>query len=200
MCSNPPVFFLHPRSFISWSKSFTAHAPVNWIQVKKSQQKAMKTPEFRFLRVELRRDPHLLFSTGNIHSHSSAKTASYHELSKFSYLKPIQWVRKVDFEKLSPIHSTHISADAPIHAESESVLAFDEKCLARPIINDSRPKISILGFFTKGIRKRSTTGFSRLLFVYQPLRIFSILPFLQTLVERLRRTYHSELQANLKNS
>ena len=97
----------------------------------------MNTSEFRFLRVRLRRDSHLLFSTGNIHSHSSAKTASYHELSKFSYLKPIQWLRKADFEKLDPIHSTHISADAPIHAESESVFAFEGKCLARPIINDS---------------------------------------------------------------
>ena len=111
---------------------------MNWIQVKKSQQKAMKTPEFRFLRVGLRRDSHLLFSIGNIHSHSSAKTASYHELSKFSYVKPIQWLRKVDFEKLAPIQSSHISAEEPLHAESESVLGFEEKCFSRSIVIDFR--------------------------------------------------------------
>ena len=73
------------------------------------------------------------------------------------------------------------------------MLAFDEKCLARPIINDSGPQLSIMGFFTTGIRKRLTTSFSLLVCVYQPLRILAISPFLHTLVREPRRTCPCEL-------
>ena len=136
VCINFPVFFLYPRFFILWSSGFPAHAPVNWKQIKKSQKNSMKTSEFRFLKASLLRPTNSLFSIANIHSHSSTKTASWHELAKFSYPKPILWLRKVDFEKLGPILSSHISADAPFHAEFEFVLAFEEKCLVPPIIND----------------------------------------------------------------
>ena len=67
------------------------------------------------------------------------KAPSWHELAKSSYPKPLLWLRKVDFEKFGLIYSTHLSADVPIHAETESMLAFVEKCLARPIIIDSGP-------------------------------------------------------------
>ena len=103
----------------------------------------MKTLEFCFLGTRLRRDTHPLFSIENNHSYSSTKITSSHKLSKLNYLKPILSLRKVDFEKLDPIHSTHISADAPIHAKSESVFFFVVKCLARLIVNDSGAQISI---------------------------------------------------------
>ena len=139
-CVSPgPLFFLYPCSFIPWSSGFATHAPVNWKQIKKSQKNSMKTSEFRFLKASLLHPTNSLFSIANIHSHSSTKTASWHELAKFSYPKPILWLRKVDFEKLGPILSSHISADAPFHAEFEFVLAFEEKCLARPIINHYWP-------------------------------------------------------------
>ena len=99
---------------------------------------------------------------------------------------------------MGPIHSTHISADAPLHGESESVLAFMGKCLAPPIIEDSRPQLSILGFFTTDIRKFSTTSFLRFICIYQPPCILSIAPFHHAMVERLRHTCPGELHTNKK--
>ena len=107
---------------------------------------------------------------------------------------------KVDFEKLGPIQSSHISADAHCHAEFEYVLAFDENHLARPIVKDYGAKFSILGSFSTDIRRRRRTNFSHLLGVYQPPSpIISIASFLHTVVLRLRRAYPSALEKNLKN-
>ena len=103
----------------------------------------MKTSEFRFFKSESPTSLPPLFRLTCIHSQSYMKTPSWHELPKSSYPKPILWLRKVNFEKFGLIHWTHISADAPFHAESEFVLAFDEKCLARAINIDSGPQFLI---------------------------------------------------------
>ena len=94
----------------------------------------MKTKKFRFLNTF--HVPPTLFRIAHVHSPSSTKTTSWHELPKSSYLKPNLWLWKVDIEKLGPIQSSHISADALFDAEFESVSGFHEKRLARPIIND----------------------------------------------------------------
>ena len=135
MCvSTSPYSFYIPVSSYSGRATSLRIPLLARKELKTSKKKLMKTSEFCFSKVSRLRPSHPLFSIANIQSHSSTKTASWHELSKFSYLKPILWLRKVDFEKLGLIPSSHISADAPFHAESEFALAFDEKCLARPIM------------------------------------------------------------------
>ena len=144
MCvSISPYSFYIPDSPIC-GLAASPHMPLwNGNKLKSHIKESMKTSEFRFFKSESPTSLPPLFRLTCIHSQSYMKTPSWHELPKSSYPKPILWLRKVNFEKFGLIHWTHISADAPFHAESEFVLAFDEKCLARAINIDSGPPFLI---------------------------------------------------------
>ena len=131
----------------------------------------MKTSKFRFTNPLPRPFPPFIFaymhSFAVIHENRTMARPSKTELFQAHFM-----ASKVDFEKLGPIQSSHISADALSHAEFEYVLAFDAKHLARPIVKDFGAQFSILGSFSTGIRRRRRTSFSHFISVYQPPLFF----------------------------
>ena len=120
------------------------HAPVKWKQIKKSHKRIDEHKRISFFQKRVSYlSPILCFQSQTFNFIHPGKPHHGTSFQNRVIQSPFYDFQKSIFKKFDPIHSNHISADAPFHAESEFVLAFDEKCLARVIINDSWPQFSI---------------------------------------------------------